>query len=614
MHPRGANLARCQDPSWTFPLLLGVVAAALGLALPDFRLYLLSGWLIYGVLALSLAFVWGQAGIFSFGQPAFFGVGGYIYGIIAINSAGTTGETVTALVGAAVAGGSFAAMLGYFMFYGRVDDVYIGIITLAATLVLFTVFGSTSAPTYKIGDALIGGYNGLRPIPRLILPGGSEHGLSIRPLFWFVIAMAEMVYLMSFYITKQPLGRIFAGIRENALRAELLGYDVRSYRLQAFTIGGAVAGLSGGLFAVWAGIITPAVFSLTQMALVVIWVLVGGRTSLLGAFAGTLIVQALSFNLGGAEGILSGQTPLILGAVFVVFVLLLPGGLVPSAVSLWQRAHRRRVFKPPPYDVATRHANQPPVFRDNDAADVAPVRRELEVSNLSKTFGGQSAIDQISLKFPGPALYCIIGPNGAGKSTLFNLLVGRYPPTHGRIDFDGQDVTQMPPHRRAKMVGVKLQQPAVFPGLTVHENAWLAAYARCRDTTRAERRAQGLLERVHLSARGADLAADLSHGEQHWLELAIALAQDPPAILLDEPTAGMTSAERLIVVAMVQELADRHIVIVVEHDMAFVESLQAPLIVLHQGKVLAQGTIGELRGSEAVIDIYLGRGRHAGSS
>jgi branched-chain amino acid transport system permease protein len=610
--PVGANSALRQYLTWVPPLILGISTAALTYVLPDFRLHLLSGWLVYGILALSLAFVWGQVGIFSFGQPAFFGVGGYTYGIIAITYADATGETVTALIGATVAGACCAALLGYFMFYGRVGDVYIGIITLAVTLVLFTVVGATSAPMYKIGEAFIGGYNGLRPIPRIILPGRSDQGLTIRYMYLFVTVTATIVYLLSLWITKSPLGRIFAGIRENELRAELLGYDIRRHKLQAFTIGGAIAGLAGGLFAVWAGVVTPAVFSLSQMALVVIWVLVGGRTSLLGAFLGTLIVQALSFSLGGAGGIFRDQTPLVLGVVFILFVLLLPGGLIPSAISLWRWGTLHLApDRPRSIEVAVGHDGAAPAAREDSVGD-QPLsdRSRLEVRGLSKAFGGQKALSEISLQFIGPGLYCIIGPNGAGKSTLFNLLLGRYPPTTGRILLDGRDITRMPLYRRAHLIGAKQQNPTVFPGLTVHENTWLAAYAQRRDVELADCQARGLLGRVRLAAHAGDLAADLSHGEQQWLELAIALAQNPPIILLDEPTAGMTRGETLQVVPIVQRLADHHIVIVVEHDMTFVDRLKARVIVLHQGKVFAEGSINELRVNEAVTDIYLGRRKH----
>jgi branched-chain amino acid transport system permease protein len=204
-----------------------------------------------------------------------------------------------------------------------------------------------------------------------------------------------------------------------------------------------------------------------------------------------------------------------------------------------------------------------------------------------------------------------VGPNGAGKSTFFNLLVGRYAPTSGRILADGQDLGRIPLYRRAGIVGVKLQQPSVFPGLTVRENAWLAAYARSRDVVRADQDAHGLLDRLRLSGRANDLAGDLSHGEQQWLELSMVLARNPPIILLDEPTAGMTRGETLQVVPVVRQLAQLHIVIVVEHDMTFVEELKAPVVLLHQGKVFAEGSIEELRANEAVLDIYLGRSQRA---
>jgi branched-chain amino acid transport system permease protein len=592
-------------------MLAGGTAALIYL-LSDFRLHLLSGWLIYGILSLSLALVWGQVGILSFGQPAFFGVGGYVYGIIAITYADATGETVTALICAPIAGAFFAALLGYFMFYGRVGDVYIGIVTLAVTLILYTMVGATSATIYKIGEAFIGGYNGLRPIPRIILPGASEQGLTIRYMYLLVVAAATTAYLACLLIRERPLGRIFAGIRENELRAELLGYDVRWHKLQAFMLGGAIAGLGGGLFAAWAGVITPAVFSLAQMALVVIWVLVGGRESFVGAFLGTIIVQALSFNLGGASGVLSGQAPLVLGTVLVLLVLLLPGGLVPNAASWWQWA-RQRLVRAGPDSTQAVHVDAPPPGRaDSIGAGLRSDRHRLEIHNLSKVFGGQNAVNEINLEFMGPGLYCIIGPNGAGKSTLFNLLLGRYPPTSGRILLDGRDITRMPLCRRAVMIGAKLQHPTVFSRLTVYGNAWLPAYAGCRDTELADRRAREVLARVRLSARAGDLAGELAHGEQQWLELAITLAQDPPIVLLDEPTAGMTRGETLQVAPLVEQLGDRHTVIVIEHDMTFVDQLKAPIIVLHQGRVFAEGRISELRDDEEVIDLYLGRRKHVG--
>jgi branched-chain amino acid transport system permease protein len=608
--PLSVDTSKARALPWIAAFAVAAGAAALGFVLSNYRLHLLNGWIAYGVLALSLALVWGRAGIFSFGQPAFFGVGGYLYGIVAVNFAAATGETLTALVAGTVAGAVFAALVGYFMFYGRVGDVYVGIITLAVTLVLYTVMGATSASIYRVGDAYLGGYNGLRPIPKLMLPGGPEPNLRFHQTYWFMVAVAAALYMTSLWITKRPLGRIFLAIRENELRAELLGYDVRSYKLQAFTIGGALAGLAGGLFAVWAGVITPAVFSLAQMALVVIWVLVGGRTSLFGAFVGVILVQALANTFGGTGGVLSGQTPLLLGAIFILFVLLLPGGLVPSATLLWRRVAERRPRESSAAGSSSKRvpsrAEQPIGDSGNAATDRLGGSR-LEVQDLSKVFGGVVAVDGVSVGLDGPGLYSIVGPNGAGKSTFFNLLVGRYAPTSGRILADGQDLGRIPLYRRAGIVGVKLQQPSVFPGLTVRENAWLAAYARSRDVVRADQDAHGLLDRLRLSGRANDLAGDLSHGEQQWLELSMVLARNPPIILLDEPTAGMTRGETLQVVPVVRQLAQLHIVIVVEHDMTFVEELKAPVVLLHQGKVFAEGSIEELRANEAVLDIYLGR-------
>ena len=268
------------------PLVVTLGAAILVFILDDFTLSVVSLWVIYGLLALSLDLVWGRVGIVSFGQTAFFGVAGYTYGVIAINLSGASGESTTALVGAVLAGALLAALLGYFMFYGRVGDVYLGIITLAVTLVLLAFSGSTAGAQYAIGAAQLGGYNGMAGIPPLTLglPWLFAVPLGIRETYAFVVLVAGAVYILLAALLRAPLGRILTAVRENDVRTELLGYDTRRYKLLAFTIGGAIAGLAGATYAASNLFISPAVFSLSQGVLVVIWVLVGGRSTLAGAF------------------------------------------------------------------------------------------------------------------------------------------------------------------------------------------------------------------------------------------------------------------------------------------------------------------------------------------
>jgi ABC-type uncharacterized transport system ATPase subunit/ABC-type branched-subunit amino acid transport system permease subunit len=587
-------------------LALAALAALVGTSalLPEFQALEWTLWAIDGLLALSLTLVWGRAGIFSFGQAAFFGVGGYFYGIAAINLIDRTGETFSAVVLAVAAAALVAGLLGYFMFYGNVGDVYVAIITLATTLVLLTVVSSTAGPQYHVGRAQLGGYNGMTGIPPLSYgrPGSLATPLSNHQLLALWVVLAAVVALGLHALSRKPFGRIVAAMRANEARTQLLGYDVRRVKLTVFVLGGAVAGLAGAGYAAWGLFVNPVVFGLQQAALVVIWVLVGGRGSLLGAFVGAAAVQQLSASLGGGQG---QATPLILGGVLIAVVLLLPSGVVPAVGALARRLLPALRPQPAPATTAERRPGAPPGLRGGAT---------LEAVELAKRFGGLAAVDGVTLRFPATGVTCLIGPNGAGKSTLFALLTGRERPSAGRILLDDQDVTRRPAHQRARRgLGVKLQVPSIYTDLTTLENLWLAAYADVGEPGRAEERALELLGWLGIGARAHDLAGTLSHGEQQWLEIGMALGGSPRVVLLDEPTAGMSPEETARTAQLVAELGRHASVVVVEHDMEFVRRLDVPVTMLHEGRVFARGTLAELRADERVLDIYLGRRQHAGA-
>lgn len=585
-------------------LLAGTLLAR---AVPEFRAQEWSLWVIYGLLALSFTFVWGHAGIFSFGQAAFFGIGGYAYGVTGINLSGQTGETFSALVVAAAVAAAAAALLGYFIFYGNVGDVYVAIITLAVTLVLLTFMSSTASPTYHIGSALLGGYNGMVGVPPVLV--GNQTALGSRGLLLLCIVIAVGVTLGVRVLLRRPFGRVLAGVRENELRTQLLGYDVRRYKLLAFVLGGAIAGLAGGLYAGWAMFVNPAVFGLQQAALVAIWVLVGGRDSLLGAFVGVASVQGLSSALGGSGGT---WTPIVLGLVLIAVVLLLPAGVVPSAQRLARHLipQLRTVPTAPPATVSRVDLQE---LLGSRRSGLEP--QSLEAIGLEKQFGGVRALRGVSVDFPAGTVQCLIGPNGAGKSTCFNLLVGRYPPTAGDVRLGSRTITRLRPDARARLgIGIKLQVPSYYGPLTAFENVWLAAYARSHDVQAADERATAILDWLGVTAKATAPAAALSHGEHQWLEIGMVVAGEPVVMLLDEPTAGMTREETMRTIDLIRAVGEHATVIVVEHDMQFVRALDAPVTMFHEGSVFARGSIEQLRSDERVLDIYLGRAATADAS
>jgi branched-chain amino acid transport system permease protein len=311
----------------------------------------LTVYMIMAILALSLALIWGYGGILCFGQSAFFGLGAYTYAITMFN----IGESTVPFLAAIALPAAFAALLGYFMFYGRISDVYLGVITLTVTLILFNSVNSTAGPEFHIGAARLGGFNGIPGIPPLNIPGDRAAPLDLEGMFYLSTALLIATYFGLRLLLASRFGRIIVGIRENERRAELLGYDPRAYKLATFVIGGALAGLAGCLFANWGAFVSPTIFGLAQSAQIIIWVIVGGRGTLIGPIVGCIGIQWLSALLGenqtsggGAWADLLNNVPLILGAILVAFVLLVPKGLVPSLADLGQRLLRPRATEPAP--------------------------------------------------------------------------------------------------------------------------------------------------------------------------------------------------------------------------------------------------------------------------
>lgn len=582
-------------------LLLAIIAIELGMqaSLADQLKWTL--WLSFGVVAMSLSFIWGKAGIFSFGQNALFGIGAYGYAIVSLNLFPYTGETMTALACASLAAAVFAAALGYFMFYGRVGDVYLSVLTLAVTLILYTVFSSTAGPQYRIGSATLGGFNGMPGLPTLgfWLPGLGIVNLDIQGTLVFAICLVAIVYVATSYAADSRFGEILSGVRDNETRMELLGYDVRFWKWLAFVVGGAIAGVGGGLFAAWGTFTNPSLFSLTQAAMVIIWVMVGGRNSLFGALVGVVIVQWVADE---ADNVISEQTPLILGAMLILSIFLLPNGVVPT-VGRWART---ALARPRPGRARAEREVSVRAGPLTERADRKTGLGTIVAGEIAKNFGGLSVLRGVDLACNEAPVYAIIGPNGAGKSTFFNVLVGRIASSKGRVSLNGVDVTHLSAFRRARLgLGIKLQIASIFPSMTVRQHIDLAL--RGRALRNREQVVEETLAATDLLDRIDDPASDLSHGQQQWLEIAMVIAQNPSVILLDEPAAGMTPHEKLRTAELIKELSGNHRIIVVEHDMTFVRALDAPVTMLHEGRVFRQGSFGEVCGDEEVINIYLGR-------
>jgi len=292
-------------------------------------------------MALGLSLIWGYAGSLSFGQTAFFGLAGYTYGVVTMNFGAAYGMSLVGLVLGVGMSCLGALMLGYILFYGRISGVFLGIVTLSTTLVFTTFMAQTAGSQWAIGDARLGGDNGMTGMPPLTIPWfGSDIALySGVPLYYLLLAMLVLCYLCLRILVNSRFGNVLVAIRENPHRTEMLGYDIRRYQLIVFVIGSGLAGLSGVLYTAWGQYISPSSMDLAAAALPIIWVAVGGRKDLTATLIGTLVVLGVFQNLTIFG---SYYAFVIMGLLLVVVVVFLPEGLIPGLVKLAGHLRRRK--------------------------------------------------------------------------------------------------------------------------------------------------------------------------------------------------------------------------------------------------------------------------------
>ena len=315
--------ARAAADYWRIPL----IGAAAMLILPLFAgHYALTPLAAQAMLALSLGLIWGFGGILCFGQGAFYGLGAYSFAVAAINF----GDGWSAMIFAVLVPAAAAAVLGAMMFYGRLSDVYLAVVTLVFTLIIFRYLNSAAGPEYAVGDARLGGFNGIPNFPVLSPPGEPGGFLSESALYHLAFACLIAAHLFCRWLVASPFGRVCVAIRENERRCEFLGYDSRACKTALFTVGGALAGLAGALYASWAEIVTPQMFALSRSAEAIVWVLVGGVGTLAGPMIGAFLLGGIKFLLGGQAVV---NNFIALGAILIFAVLVLPRGIMPALTS-----------------------------------------------------------------------------------------------------------------------------------------------------------------------------------------------------------------------------------------------------------------------------------------
>lgn len=316
---------------------LGFAVVALGFLLyplqaSEFGASNVAYYLLNIPMALGLCLLWGYCGVLSFGQVAYFGIAGYLYGIIAGNMLGHPWGPLIGSLGGLAACAAVAAVFGYFVFYARVERWILPILTLVLTLLLETFLGQTAGYQWRVGSVQLGGYNGMTGIPSFQLGDLVFFGY---PFYYYVLVLVLICYFGCRALVNSRHGQVLLAIREDPLRTELLGYDIRARQLAVFVLASVLAGLSGLFYVQWGNYITPSQVGLLQASLPVIWVAVGGRDSLLAVLIATYALNWLNYTLssGGFQYAL-----VITGALLVAVMLFFPQGIIVTlARAGWRR-------------------------------------------------------------------------------------------------------------------------------------------------------------------------------------------------------------------------------------------------------------------------------------
>jgi branched-chain amino acid transport system permease protein len=439
-------------------------------------------------------------------------------------------------------------------------------------------------------------------------------GWSLYPFLAFCYFIGIVVALR---IVRSPVGAILHAIRENPLRAAAVGHDIHGYKLAAFVVAAAYAGLAGGLLGVMQGFMPPDAFMFDTSGQLVMQTVIGGRGTLFGPLVGAAVWLFLEDVLQGALK-LGAAWKLVLGIVFVLLVCFLRQGIIGGLHDLYLRLRGRKAVEATAAapGASLSHVPTAPAHRAAAGAYEGPI---LQAQGLTKRFCGVVANQGIDFSVARGEISGIIGPNGAGTSTFFKMLTCEVAPTSGRITFEGRDITGMRVTDVCQLGLTKSYQVnQLFNKLTVRENVVISALATLRgkfrlDMLRHVSKVPGLaqqvehtLELVGLAARADLPVSGLAYGEKRRLEIALALASSPSLLLLDEPLAGMSPGERVDTVRLLKSIAHGRTLIVIDHDMDALFEIVERVTVLQEGRVLVEGTPAEIRRNAKVQEAYLG--------
>lgn len=551
---------------------------------------------IFAVLAIGLNIIAGYAGQPSLGHAAFWGIGAYTQAILVTRyslsfwTALPLATAITAAIGGALGTVSI-----------RLREDFLAITTIGINFVVVSIFLYT--PFF--GGSL--GISGVLPPTVLGAP-------MTKPAYLVLVGLVVVgLVALDLRLGASWLGTAWAALRENEIAAEVCGIDTRRFKIAAFVVGTAIAGLAGGLYAHFIQFVEYRDFGFLTSVAILSMVAVGGLGTLRGAVVGAILLTVLP----EAFRVVSEYRMLLYGATLVLVMRYQPAGLLGAHSWLGRLIDRRRAHPETlPGTAPARVAATPASSGARRVpADDVPL---LEVRGVVKRFAGLWAVRDVWLRARGGEIVGVIGPNGAGKTTLFNIISGLLAADRGEVLLRGRSITGLLPSRIARMgVGRTFQITQPFSGLSVlmnvvvalghdvYSGAWAVIGRSLSGPILA--RARALLDRVGLGSYSEVPARILPLGLQRRLEIARALALDPQVILLDEPLGGLTAAEVEEIVALIRALRDEGLtLLMVEHNMRAAMELCDRLIVMHYGEKIAEGPPEVIRGDPRVREAYLG--------
>lgn len=550
---------------------------------------------LYALVALGLVLLTGVAGLTSFGQAAFVGVGAYTAAFMTVKLAASPWLALAVGIALAIAA---ALVLGAITL--RMSGHYLPLATIAWGLAL----------NYTMANMdWLGKYDGLLGVPTLSVAGqdlGTGRGLHV--LVWLLALLAAWGCAN---LLDSRTGRAIRALKGGATMPEAMGISTFRAKLTVFILAAVLAAVSGWLFAFFQRTVNPTPFSIGKGIEYLFMAVLGGVGHVWGAFLGAAVVKVVEDQLQVLLPRLIGTSgnfeTIVFGIVLVVVLKYAPDGLWTFIVRRLPRADRRR-----DWDGTAALA-----ARDKPAAGEAL----LDVDRARKEFGGLVAVNDVGFSIRAGDIVGLIGPNGAGKSTTFNLVTGVLSLTAGDVRWRGRSIAGLPSRDIARLgISRTFQHVRMIPDMTVLENVALGGHLRghagtVRALLRADRdeerrlfaEAERQLARIGMADRMHELAGNLALGPQRLMEIARALCTDPALLLLDEPAAGLRHKEKQALAAVLRQLRDEGMsLLLVEHDMEFVMGLTDRIVVMEFGTRLMEGTPAEVQASPAVRAAYLG--------